>query len=192
MRAQRLKREIVGSKPKPCGGRKRCVPELPPALGSSQRLERYNAPRSGSEILVDGPYSPVMSAPQRTAAAFSSSCARAVARATSPSGHGHNVRPFNLLQPDGPFAARHAPGTRLVLGAPPHGDKYSIAGPPFGHEMVIAVASASPLFTEPLAEPQTEREFLTAYRRSLIHRPDPTRPPRRAAAAVLLLETSER
>ena len=99
---------------------------------------------------------------------------------------------LHLLQPDSPLAARHAPGTRLVLGAPPHGDRYSIAGPPFGHEMVIAVASASPLFVERLTELQTEREFLTAYRRSLIHRPDPTRTPRRVAAAVLLLETSER
>ena len=97
-----------------------------------------------------------------------------------------------LLQPEGPLAARHSPGTRLVFGAPPHGDRYTIAGPPFGHEMVIAVASASPLFAEPLAETQTEREFLTAFRRSLTFRPDPTRSPRRTAAAVLLLETSER
>ena len=96
-----------------------------------------------------------------------------------------------LLQPTGPLSARLGAAERLTLGAPPHQDRYTISGPPFGPEMVVAIASASPLFSERLPQDQTEREFLSVVRRALLHRPDPRQPARITSAAVVLIETSE-
>jgi hypothetical protein len=64
--------------------------------------------------------------------------------------------------------------------------------PPFGREMVIALASASPLFDKALPDQMTEREFLTVLRKALIYKPRPSDPDRLVAAAVLPITTGAR
>ncbi len=69
--------------------------------------------------------------------------------------------------------------------------KFTVAAP-FGNEMIVAVASKSPLFSgdRPLVE--TEREFLTALRKAIIARPDPGQPERVVSAGFVALETKPR
>jgi hypothetical protein len=69
--------------------------------------------------------------------------------------------------------------------------KFTI-GPPFGPEMIIALASRSPLFDAELPATQTERDYLTALRRALIYKPSPDPPDREVAAAIKMLNTSAR
>ena len=57
-------------------------------------------------------------------------------------------------------------------------------GPPYGSEMVIALASDQPLLGEDL--PIRDRQLLSAYRRAL--GPEGVHP---ASAAVVTLETAE-
>ena len=60
---------------------------------------------------------------------------------------------------------------------------------PFGNEMIVAIASKSPLFAEDRPLVETEREFLTALRRAIIARPDPAQPERVVSAGFVALET---
>ena len=62
-------------------------------------------------------------------------------------------------------------------------------GPPFGREMIIAVASRSPLFDHALPAQQTEREYLTELRRALIYKPSPDLPDRELSASIATLQT---
>ena len=57
--------------------------------------------------------------------------------------------------------------------------------------MIVALASKSPLFDEDRPLVETEREFLTALRRAIIARPDPTQPERVVTASYAVLETTE-
>jgi hypothetical protein len=65
-------------------------------------------------------------------------------------------------------------------------------GPPFGDEMVIAVATASPLFTDGIPASATERDYLTALRKTLLYKPDPNQPDRVVDADFLALTTRGR
>jgi C1A family cysteine protease len=65
-------------------------------------------------------------------------------------------------------------------------------GPPFGPEMVIAVATASPLFTDGIPASQTERDYLTALRKTLLYKPDPNQPDRVVDASAIALTTKDR
>jgi hypothetical protein len=65
-------------------------------------------------------------------------------------------------------------------------------GPPFGPEMVIAVATASPLFTNELPASTTERDYLTALRKTLLYKPDPNQPDRVVDAQAISLTTHDR
>jgi len=87
----------------------------------------------------------------------------------------------HLLRPtdSGPTAAN----TTIRLGEGPHSVHFKV-GPPYGSEMVIALASDQPLLGEDL--PIRDRQLLTAYRKVL--RPEGGHP---ASAAVLTLETAE-
>ena len=60
---------------------------------------------------------------------------------------------------------------------------------PFGREMIIAVASRSPLFDHALPAKQTEREYLTELRRALIYKPSPDLPDRELSASIATLQT---
>jgi len=59
-------------------------------------------------------------------------------------------------------------------------------GPPYGDEMVIALASSRPLFGDELRDYATERQFLTALRAKLT-----TVPSSSVSAAVMRIHTSE-
>ena len=67
--------------------------------------------------------------------------------------------------------------------------KFTI-GAPFGREMIVALASKSPLFDEDRPLVETEREFLTALRKAIIARPDPSQPERVVTASYVLLDTT--
>lgn len=97
------------------------------------------------------------------------------------------------LQADGSavqlYSGRPAPDSRNMLrvaigqGGPTEA-RFEVAGP-FGHEVLIALASSKPLFGDELKSYTTEREFLTALRAKLTATPRDT-----VAASVLRVKTS--
>lgn len=84
-----------------------------------------------------------------------------------------------LLRPVG--SGLTPPNTVIPLGEGPRSVHYKV-GPPYGSEMVIALASDQPLLGEDL--PIHDRQLLTAYRRVLPHA-------RTASAAIVTLDTAE-
>jgi len=98
----------------------------------------------------------------------------------------------HLAQPNGVVPQPTLPNQTLVFGDGLEGRTKFTVGPPFGPEMVIAVASRSPLFDAKLQPVQTEREYLTALRRALIYKPSPDMPDREVTAAIKMLQTSAR
>jgi len=98
----------------------------------------------------------------------------------------------HLVQPEGVVPQPALPGKALVFGDGQEGRaKFTVSGP-FGREMIIAVASRSPLFEQKLPARQTEREYLTALRRVLAYKPDPSMADREVSATVRSLETRPR
>jgi hypothetical protein len=98
----------------------------------------------------------------------------------------------HLVQPEGLVPQPALPGQPLVFGDGQDGRaKFTVSGP-FGREMIIAIASRSPLFDKTLPEQQTEREYLTALRQALVYKPDPAMPDREVSATVKTLETRSR
>ncbi|MBF0093012.1 MAG: DUF4384 domain-containing protein [Alphaproteobacteria bacterium] len=93
----------------------------------------------------------------------------------------------HLTQPQGLMPKALPPNTKVSLGSPP-GPVFRL-GPPFGDEMIVAIASASPLFQEPRPLAERERDYLTAFRLAFIERPKPDAEPRTVSAAVATLTT---
>jgi hypothetical protein len=99
----------------------------------------------------------------------------------------------NLVQPKGLVPQPTLPGRTLVFGDGQEGRAKFTIRRPFGREMIIAVASRSPLLDEADALVwQTEREYLTALRRALIYKPSADMPDREVAAAIKILQTQAR
>jgi len=98
----------------------------------------------------------------------------------------------NLAQPEGLVPKPTLPGTVLTFGDGQGGRAKFTVSPPFGREMIIALASRSPLFDQPLPAQQHEREYLSALRRALIYKPSPELPDREVAGAMKTLETHAR
>jgi hypothetical protein len=96
-----------------------------------------------------------------------------------------------LYKPRGIVPQALPPRTVVDLGG---GDDPRVfkVGPPFGAEMVIAVATASPLFTDAIPASATERDYLTALRKTLLYKPDPNQPDRVVDASVIALTTRGR
>ncbi len=82
--------------------------------------------------------------------------------------------------------------TVLRFGDGFEGRQKFTVGEPFGNEMIVAIASKSPLFSEDRPLVETEREFLTALRKAIIARPDPGQPERTVSAGFVALETRPR
>ena len=80
-------------------------------------------------------------------------------------------------------------GTRLTFGDGLEGRPHFAVSGPFGTEMIVAIASASPLFREPRDQGEIERLFLSALREAILARPDPNAPARRVSASYFILET---
>ncbi|MBF0356651.1 MAG: DUF4384 domain-containing protein [Alphaproteobacteria bacterium] len=93
----------------------------------------------------------------------------------------------HLVQPQGLVPKALPPNTKLTLGTPP-GPVFRI-GPPFGAEMIVAIASASPLFQTPRPPTEIERDYLTAFRLSFLEKPARGTPARIVSAATTTLTT---
>ncbi len=99
---------------------------------------------------------------------------------------------INLVQPNGLLPQPTLPRQTLAFGSGEAGKPKFTVGPPFGREMIIAIASRSPLFDHELAAQQTERDYLSELRRALLYKPVPDMPERELAATITTLITSAR
>ncbi len=91
---------------------------------------------------------------------------------------GHAV---HLTRPQGRQSAPLPANTRLVFGDGQAGrDRYKV-GPPYGPEVVVAIATSQPLFDAELPAKQIERDYLNQFRQALHGRG--------ASAAVATLTT---
>ena len=95
----------------------------------------------------------------------------------------------NLVRSDPLTLATLPAGTGLTFGDGLEGRSKFTVSAPFGNEMIVALASKSPLFAENRPPVETEREFLTALRKAIVARPDPTQPERVVSASFVTLET---
>ncbi|MGD0958519.1 MAG: C1 family peptidase [Methylomonas sp.] len=100
-----------------------------------------------------------------------------------------NGEAIDLIHPDGLQPKPIPPDTRLLLGNGEDGGPKFTVSPPFGDEMLIAIASASPLFDEDLPKSQTEREYLTRFRQAFLAVPQRGANSRIVSAAMNTLIT---
>jgi hypothetical protein len=98
----------------------------------------------------------------------------------------------HLVQPNALVPQPTLPNQTLTFGSGDDGKPKFRVSPPYGREMIIAIASRSPLFDHELPQRQTERDYLTELRRALIYKPDPAMPDRELAATMTTLQTSAR
>jgi hypothetical protein len=96
------------------------------------------------------------------------------------------------VQPNGLLPQPTLPRQTLMFGSGENGKPKFTVGPPFGREMIVAIASRSPLFDHELPAQQTERDYLSELRRALIYKPVADMPDRELAAAITTLQTSTR
>ena len=97
----------------------------------------------------------------------------------------------NLAQSDSRTLSTLAAGSEMRFGDGREGRPRFTVSAPFGDEMIVVVASKSPLFAEDRPLVETEREFLTTLRKAIIARPDPALPERVVTASFVALETIE-
>jgi hypothetical protein len=97
-----------------------------------------------------------------------------------------------LVQPNGRVPQPTLPRQSLSFGGGQGGKPKFTIGPPFGREMIIAIASRSPLFDHELPDQITEREYLSELRKALVYKPVPDMPDRELAATMKTLQTRER
>jgi hypothetical protein len=97
-----------------------------------------------------------------------------------------------LSQPELVPPEPQSPHQAQTFGDGKEGRARFAVSPPFGKEMVVVLASRSPLFDEPLPKVQTEREYLTLVRKAIIYKPDPKLPDRDVSAVFVPLETEEK
>ena len=95
----------------------------------------------------------------------------------------------HLHQPRGTVQSATKPATKFLFGDGRQGRTHFIVSEPFGREMIVVLAAASPLFPEPLPTRQIERDYLSALRKALIYKSDPAMPDREVAAAYLGIVT---
>ena len=96
----------------------------------------------------------------------------------------------NLVESDALTLSTLPAQTQLTFGDGLEGRPKFTVSAPFGNEMIVALASRSPLFADDRPLVETEREFLTALRKAIIARPDPTQPERVVSASFVTLETT--
>ena len=77
----------------------------------------------------------------------------------------------NLYWPQGRFPKAFPPKSKVTFGGGAGGEPIYRIAPPLGDEIVIVVASASPLFQDEPPETATDREYLTSFRRSFLVQP---------------------
>ncbi len=77
----------------------------------------------------------------------------------------------NLYWPQGRFPRAFPPNSKVTFGGGAGGGPVYRIAPPLGDEIVIVVASASPLFQDEPPETATDREYLTSFRKSFLVQP---------------------
>jgi hypothetical protein len=98
---------------------------------------------------------------------------------------------LNLEQPNGVIPAQTPPNRILAFGDGRNGrDSFTVSAP-FGHEMVVVLSSASPLFQQPLPATQSERDYLSRLRAALAFKSSGSQD-REVSATVHSLETKPR
>ena len=98
----------------------------------------------------------------------------------------------HLVQSDATNLQTVDSGRRLIFGDGLEGRQRFVVNPPFGAELIIALASRAPLFPEPRPQSETERDFLTALRKALLWKPDVMAPDREVSAAIAAIVTTEK
>ena len=74
----------------------------------------------------------------------------------------------NLIQSYGGSSQPYPSSSKIVLGDPITNGRLFFVKPPYGREMLVVLASKTPIFAEQLPRVETERQFLTELRRTLI------------------------
>jgi hypothetical protein len=98
---------------------------------------------------------------------------------------------LTLAQPAAADATM-APRSIRKFGDGKEGRPRFLVGPPFGREMIIAIASSRSLFDAALPKKQSARDYLTGLRRTLVRKRASGEPEPAVAAAVKLLKTQAR
>ncbi len=97
----------------------------------------------------------------------------------------------HLVQPSGPVPSPLPAGQTLTFGDGLDGRTRFVVTPPFGNEMIIALAAASPLFAQPRPGVEIERDYLTAFRDALVVKPIAGVEPRRVRGSYATLSTRD-
>jgi hypothetical protein len=95
----------------------------------------------------------------------------------------------HLSWPDGRFPKPLPPNTRTTFGGGVGGQPTYRISPPVGDEMIIVVASASPLFQDELPETTSDREYLSSFRKAFLVPPKEGGGSRTVSAVALPLKT---
>ncbi len=98
----------------------------------------------------------------------------------------------HLARPLGHSAKQVASNTHFVFGNGEKGKGKFTISKPFGNEIIVAIASASPLFNEELPKSQIEREYLTQVRQAFLAMPQTNGADRVVRAAVVTIMTQSK
>lgn len=98
----------------------------------------------------------------------------------------------HLSWPEGRFPRALAANTMITFGGGASGQPVYRVGKPFGDEVIVVVASASPLFQGELPETATDREYLTSFRKAFLVRPKGGGGQRIVSAVAVPLKTQPR
>jgi len=101
-----------------------------------------------------------------------------------------NGEVVHLQQPQGPVPSPLPANRALVFGDGAGGGPRFTVSPPLGEEMIIVLSAASPLFDAPRPQNETERDYLTAFRKALLYKPDAAAEARIVHADYLALTTT--
>ncbi len=99
---------------------------------------------------------------------------------------------LTMVQPNAALPQPTASNHMLTFGDGKDGRAHFTVGAPFGTEMIVVVASASPLFASELPRQQSERDYLSMLRKALLYKPAPNLPDRQVTAAIHVLKTEPR
>jgi Domain of unknown function (DUF4384) len=97
----------------------------------------------------------------------------------------------HLVQADAKNLQTVDGGRRFVFGDGLEGRQRFRVSSPVGPEIVLVLASRSPLFPEVRPQSETEREFLTALRKAMLWKVDASDPDRVISAAMTAVTTTE-
>jgi len=95
----------------------------------------------------------------------------------------------NLYWPQGRFPRAFPPKSKVTFGGGVGGEPIYRITPPLGDEIIIVVASASPLFQDELPETATDRDYLTSFRKAFLVQPQGGGGQRTVSAVALPLRT---